>query len=46
MVVIAVALLAMLVAASVAWLVWKWLPEWPVREVKFKGDFKQVDVNE
>ena len=46
MVVIAVALLAMLIAASVAWLVWKWLPEWPVREVKFKGDFKQVDANE
>ncbi len=45
-VVIAVALLAMLIAASVAWLVWKWLPEWPVREVKFKGDFKQVDANE
>ena len=46
MAVIAVALLAMLIAASVAWLVWKWLPEWPVREVKFKGDFKQVDANE
>jgi cell division protein FtsQ len=45
-VVIAVALLAMLIAASVAWMVWKWLPEWPVREVKFKGDFKQVDANE
>lgn len=45
-VVLAVACLAMLIAASVAWLVWKWLPEWPVREVKFKGDFKQVDANE
>ena len=45
-VVIVVALLAMLIAASVAWLVWKWLPEWPVREVKFKGDFKQVDAKE
>jgi cell division protein FtsQ len=44
--VIAVALLAMLIAASVAWMVWKWLPEWPVREVKFKGDFKQVDASE
>ncbi len=45
-VVLAVALLAMLIAASVAWMAWKWLPEWPVREVKFKGDFKQVDANE
>lgn len=44
--VLVAALLAMLVAASVAWMVWKWLPEWPIREVKFKGEFKQVDANE
>ncbi len=40
------AFLAMLTAAGVVWMVWKWLPEWPVREVKFKGEFKQVNAND
>ena len=40
------AFLAMLTAAGVVWMVWKWLPEWPVREVKFKGEFKQVNADD
>ncbi len=45
-VVLAGAFLAMLTAAGMAWTVWKWLPEWPVREVKFKGEFKQVNAED
>lgn len=46
MVVLTGAFLAMLTAAGLAWMMWKWLPEWPVREVKFKGEFKQVNADD
>jgi cell division protein FtsQ len=51
-VVIAVALLAMLIAATVAWGLAKWLPEVPIREVVFKSSneagftyVKQADLS-
>jgi cell division protein FtsQ len=45
-VVIGVGFLAMLTALAVVWLAMKWLPELPVKEVRFTGKFVRVDAAE
>jgi cell division protein FtsQ len=45
-VVIGTGFIAMMLAVAVVWLALKWVPEMPVKEVRFTGAFTRVDANE